>query len=230
MAGSALITGGTGGLGAAVTRAFLDGGWRVVVPVFDAAERERVPAHERLVLEPADLSDLESTSAVTAIAAGDDEAPLRAVVNLVGGFAEGGRVHETPVEDYESQLRLNLRPAYLVCQAAIPNLQAAGGGAIVCVSSRAALKPFPGAAGYIVAKAAVLAFVDVLAVEYRDDGIRANAILPSVIDTPANRRAMPDADHGRWVAPEQIASVVRVLCEDGSGIVSGAHVPVYGRA
>ena len=230
MAGSALITGGTGGLGAAVTRAFLDGGWRVVVPVFDERERERVPAHERLVLEPADLSDLESTSAVTAIAAGDGEAPLRAVVNLVGGFAEGGRVHETPIEDYESQLRLNLRPAYLVCHAAIPHLQAAGGGAIVCVSSRSALKPFAGAAGYIVAKAAVLAFVDVLAVEYRDDGIRANAVLPSVIDTPANRRAMPAADHSRWVAPEQIASVVRWLCEDGAGVVSGAHVPVYGRA
>ena len=82
----------------------------------------------------------------------------------------GGRVHETPVEDFEAQLRLNLRPTYLVCQAAIPHLIAAGGGAIVCVSSRAALKPFAGAAGYIVAKAAVLAFVDVLAEEYRDDG------------------------------------------------------------
>jgi NAD(P)-dependent dehydrogenase (short-subunit alcohol dehydrogenase family) len=230
MAGSALITGGTGGLGAAVTRAFLDGGWRVVVPVFDAAERERVPAHERLVLEPADLADPDSTAAVTQIAAADGDAPLRAVVNLVGGFAEGGRVHETPVEDYESQLRLNLRPTYLVCHAAIPHMQAAGGGAIVCVSSRPALKPFAGAAGYIVAKAAILAFVDVLAVEYRGDEIRANAILPSVIDTPANRRSMPDADHSRWVAPEQIAGVVRFLCEDGSGLVSGAHVPVYGRA
>ena len=104
-------------------------------------------------------------------------------------------MHETPVEDFEAQLRLNLRPTYLVCHAAIPHLQAAGGGAIVCVSSRAALKPFAGAAGYIVAKAAVLAFVDVLAAEYRDDGIRANAILPSVIDTPANRASMPDADH-----------------------------------
>lgn len=230
MAGSALISGGTGGLGAAVTRAFLDGGWRVVVPVFEESERERVPAHERLVLEPADLSDPDSTAAVTALAAGGEGAPLRAVVNLVGGFAAGGRVHDTPVEDFEAQLRLNLRPTYLVCQAALPHLQAAGGGAIVCVSSRAALRPFPGAAGYIVAKAAVLAFVDALAEEYRKDGIRCNAILPSVIDTPANRRAMPDADHDRWVAPEQIAGVVRFLCEDGAEVVSGAHVPVYGRA
>lgn len=230
MAGSALITGGTGGLGAAVTRAFLDGGWRVVVPVFAEHERERLPEHARLVLESADLGDAGSTAAVTALAAGDGAAPLRAVVNLVGGYAASGRVHETPVEDYEAQLRLNLRPTYLVCHAAIPHLQAAGGGAIVCVSSRAALQPFAGAAGYIVAKAAVLAFVDVLHAEYGADGIRANAILPSVIDTPANRAAMPDADHAKWVAPEQIASVVRFLCEDGAGVVSGAHVPVYGRA
>jgi NAD(P)-dependent dehydrogenase (short-subunit alcohol dehydrogenase family) len=230
VAASALITGGTGGLGAAVTRAFLDGGWRVVVPVFAEAERERLPAHERLVLEPADLSDPDSTAAVTALGAGAEGAPLRAVVNLVGGFAAGGRVHETPVEDFEAQLRLNLRPTYLVCQAALPHLQVAGGGAIVCVSSRAALRPFAGAAGYIVGKAAVLAFVDALAEEYRKDLIRVNAILPSVIDTPANRRAMPDADHDRWVSPEQIASVVRFLCEDGAEVVSGAHVPVYGRA
>jgi NAD(P)-dependent dehydrogenase (short-subunit alcohol dehydrogenase family) len=230
MTGSALITGGTGGLGAAVTRAFLDSGWRVVVPIFHVAERERVPAHERLVLEPADLSDPDSAAAVTALAAGDQGAPLRAVINLVGGFAMGGRVHETPVEDFEAQLRVNLRPTYLVCQAALPHLQAAGGGAIVCVSSRAALRPFPGAAGYIVAKAGVLAFVDALAEEYRNDAIRVNAILPSVIDTPANRRAMPDADHDRWVSPEQIASVVRFLCEDGADVVSGAHIPVYGRA
>ncbi len=230
MASSAIVTGGTGGLGAAVTRAFLDAGWRVVVPVFAERERDRLPAHERLVLEPANLSQADSTNAVCALAAADPEAPLRAVVNLVGGFAEGGRVHETPVEDYEAQLRLNLRPAYLVCNASLPHLLAAGGGAIVCVSSRAALRPFAGAAGYIVAKAAVLAFVDVLAAEDRHDAIRANAVVPSVIDTPANRRASPDADHARWVAPEQIAAVVRFLCEDGSGVVSGAHVPVYGRA
>lgn len=230
MARSALITGGTGGLGAAVTRAFLDSGWRVVVPLYAESERERVDAHERLVLERADLFDADSAAAVAALAAGDAEAPLGAVVNLVGGFAAGERVHATPVEDFEAQLRLNLRPTYLVCQAAIPWLQAAGGGAIVCVSTRAALKPFAGAAGYIVSKAAVLSFVDVLATEYRDDAIRANAVLPSVIDTPGNRHAMPDADFDRWVKPEQIAAVVRFLCEDGSGVVSGAHVPVYGRA
>jgi len=228
--GSVLITGGTGGLGAAVTHAFLDAGWRAVVPLYDEAERERAGSHERLALKVADLLDPASASAVVEVAALDPDAPLRAVVNLVGGFQQGGRVHEMPVEDFEAQLRLNLRPTYLVTQAALPHLQAAGGGAVVCVSSRAALRPFAGASGYVVSKAAVLALVDALATEYRDDGIRVNAILPSVIDTPANRRSMPDADHERWVAPEQIASVVRFLCEDDSSAVSGAHVPVYGRA
>jgi NAD(P)-dependent dehydrogenase (short-subunit alcohol dehydrogenase family) len=230
IAATALITGGTGGLGAAVTRGFLDAGWRVVVPIHAERERDRVPVHERLLLEPADLSDPASAAAVAQLAGSDAAAPLRAVANLVGGFAEGGRVHETPIEDFEAQLRVNLRPTYLVCQAAIPYMLAAGGGAIVCVASRAALRPFSGAAGYVTAKAAVLAFVDALAVEYRNDAIRANAILPSVIDTPANRAAMPDADVTRWVRPEEIADVIRYLCEDGSRPISGAHVPVYGRA
>ena len=221
-----LVTGGTGGLGAAVTQELLGAGWRVVVPWVAEGELERVERRDDLVLVHADI--LDATQAAGAVdAAGDD---LRAVVNLVGGFAQGGRVHETPVEDFEAMLRLNLRPAYLVCAAALPRLQAAGGGTIVCVSARAALRPFAGAAGYAVAKAGVLAFVEALDAEYRDDGIRANAILPSVIDTPANRAAMPEADPSRWVRPDEIARTIRWLCSDDSSATSGAHVPVYGRA
>jgi NAD(P)-dependent dehydrogenase (short-subunit alcohol dehydrogenase family) len=226
MARSVVVTGGTGGLGAAVTRAFLDDGDRVVVPWLFERELERVEEHERLALVQADLTDPAAAADVVA-AAGDD---LGALVNLVGGFAQAGRVHETPVDDFEEQLRLNLRPTYLMCAAAVPRLLAAGGGAIVCVSSRAAVSPFAGAAGYIIAKAAVLAFVDVLHAEYKDDGIRANAILPSTIDTPANRQAMPDADFDSWVRPEEIARVVRFLCSDDAAVTSGGHVPVYGRA
>ena len=227
MTQTALVTGGTGGLGAAVTQRFLDAGWRVVVPWIAERELERVPQHERLALVRADLFDAEA--AQRAVAEAGEE--LRAVVNLVGGFAQHGRVHETPIETFEEQLRLNLRAGYLVCGAAIPTLLAVGGGAIVCVSSRAARRPFPGAAGYIVGKAAVLAFVDALHAEYSDDRIRVNTVLPSVIDTPANRAAMPDADFERWVRPEQIAEVVRFLCTpEESGPIGGAHIPVYGRA
>jgi NAD(P)-dependent dehydrogenase (short-subunit alcohol dehydrogenase family) len=229
MTQTALVTGGTGGLGSAVVRAFLEDGWRVVVPWVAERELERAPAHDLVELVQADLFDPDAVAAVVG-AAGPS---LRAVVNLVGGFAMGGRVHETPVEDFEGQFRLNLRPTYLLSAAAIPVLlgnDAPARGSIVCVSSRAALRPFPGAAGYIVSKAAVLAFVDALAAEYTQDGIRANAVLPSVIDTPANRAAMPHADHSTWVQPEEIARVIRFLSSDDAAATSGAHVPVYGRA
>lgn len=227
MTQTVLVTGGTGGLGAAVTRRFLDAGWRVVVPWVAQRELERVEPHERLELVQADLFDAAAVAATVARAGPE----LRALVNLVGGFAQHGRVHETPVETFEEQLRLNLRPTYLASAAAIPVMLEAGGGAIVCISSRAALRPFPGAAGYITAKAAVLALVDALDAEYRHDRIRVNAVLPSVIDTPANRAAMPDADFTAWVRPQEIAEVVRFLCTaEESGPVGGAHVPVYGRA
>jgi NAD(P)-dependent dehydrogenase (short-subunit alcohol dehydrogenase family) len=223
---SVVVSGGTGGLGSAVTRTLLEAGWHVVVPYVDEHELERLEPHPNLELLAADLFDAQAAAAVLARAGGQ----LGALVNLVGGFASGGRVHETPVEEFEQQFRLNLRPTYLLCQAALPRLLAAGGGSIVCVSTRAALRPFPGAAGYITSKAAVLAFVDALASEYTKDGVRANAILPSVIDTSANRLAQPDADHSRWVSPEQIARVIRFLCSEDSAPTSGAHIPVYGRA
>jgi NAD(P)-dependent dehydrogenase (short-subunit alcohol dehydrogenase family) len=225
-----LVTGGTGGLGSVVTSAFVEAGWRVVVPWIVETELKRVAEHPRVHTVRADLFDPDSAKAVAAVAAGEPEAPLGALVNLVGGFAMGRRVHETDVEVFENQLRLNLRPTYLVSQAVLPHLIAAGGGSIVCVSSRAALKPFPGAAGYITSKAAVLALVDAMAAEYLDDGIRVNAVLPSVIDTPANRASMPDADFGTWVTPAQIAGVILFLASESSGVVSGAHLPVYGRA
>lgn len=227
---TALVTGGTGGLGAAVTARLLDDGWRVVVPWVAERELERVERRDGLELVEADLFEPAAVAQVAARAAQDPAAPLRAVVNLVGGYAQGARVAEAPVEQFEAQLRLNLRPTYLVTQAALPHLVAAGGGAVVCVGSRAALQPFPGAAGYVTAKAAVIAFAQAVAVEYRDEGVRCNALLPSVIDTPANRASMPNADFGRWVAPAQLAATIAFLCSDDGAATSGAAIPVYGRA
>jgi NAD(P)-dependent dehydrogenase (short-subunit alcohol dehydrogenase family) len=227
---TALVTGGTGGLGTAVVGRLLADGWRVVAPWVAEHELERVERRAGLELVHADLFDPEAVRAVAATAGEDPEAPLGAVVNLVGGYASGGRVDETAIEEFEAQFRLNLRPTYLVTQAALPHLLAAGGGGIVCVGTRAALRPFSGAAGYIASKAAVIAFASALAVEYRDDGVRANAILPSVIDTPGNRASMPDADFERWVKPTEIAGVIAFLLSDDSAPISGAAVPVYGRA
>jgi NAD(P)-dependent dehydrogenase (short-subunit alcohol dehydrogenase family) len=230
MAASVIVTGGTGGLGHAVTERFLDDGWRVVVPWVAERELERLEPRDTLELIQADLFDEQSVASVVKLAAQDETRPLRAVVNLVGGFSEGGRIHETPIADFEAQLRLNLRPTYLATAAALPTLMAQGGGSIVCVSTRAALRPFPGASGYITAKAAVLAFVDAAAAEYKKDGIRVNAVLPSIIDTPANRAANPDGKFDNWVQPQEIAEVIAFLCSDAAAVTSGAHVPVYGRA
>ena len=227
---TALITGGTGGLGTAVVERFLADGWRVVVPWIAEKEMGRLPARDGLELVRADLFDPASVESAVEVAAGQAGAPLGALVNLVGGFSAPGRVHETPIEDFENQFRLNLRPAYLCAQACLPHLITAGGGAIVCVSTRAAVRPFSGAAGYVSSKRAVIAFVEALAVEYRDDAVRANAVLPSVIDTPGNRASQPEADMSKWVPPEQIAGVIAFLCSDDAKPTSGAAVPVYGRA
>jgi NAD(P)-dependent dehydrogenase (short-subunit alcohol dehydrogenase family) len=227
---TALVTGGTGGLGVAVVERFLAAGWRVVVPSTDPDAASRLPTHAALDVVRADLLDPSDAQSAAGLAGADRDRPLKAVANLVGGFAADGRVHETPVEAFESQLRLNLRATYLTCQAALPLLMGAGGGAITCVSSRAAVRPFPGAAGYVTSKAGVLALVDAMAVEYLRDGVRVNAVLPSIIDTPAQRASSPDADFARWVQPAQIAEVVHFLSSDAASAVSGAHVPVYGLA
>ena len=218
MARTALITGATGGLGTAVVECFAAGGWDVVGV-------DKRPSHDRDGVRFLEADLFDQAEVEQAVAQAGDE--LRAVVNLVGGFAQGGRVHETPIEEFERQFTLNLRPTYLVTAAAIPRMRQ---GTIVCVGTRAALRPFPGAAGYVASKAALLALVRALDSEYRDDGIRINAVLPSVIDTPANRESMPGADHDAWVAPSAIADVIHFLSSDESAPISGAEIPVYGRA
>jgi NAD(P)-dependent dehydrogenase (short-subunit alcohol dehydrogenase family) len=219
-----LVAGGTGHLGTAVVRELLAGGYTITATW--VVEREA----ERLAAEPVELvhADLFEPDAVQK--AVDSTPQLEAVVNLVGGYAEGPRVHETDPDQFDGLMRLNVKPGFLLARAAMPRLIERGEGAFVGVSARAALRPFPGAAGYIASKAAVLALIQALDAEYKRHGIRCNAILPSVIDTPPNRAAQPDADYSKWVQPEEIAKVVRFLVSGESGPISGAAVPVYGRA
>jgi NAD(P)-dependent dehydrogenase (short-subunit alcohol dehydrogenase family) len=224
---SVLISGAAGALGRAVAEAFVADGWRVVAPVRGTAEEV---AEGVTVVPGMDLSDPDAVDESARVAAADQSRPLGAVVNLVGGYAGGAKVHELALADFERQFALNVRPTFLVTRAALPYLVSAGGGAVVCVSSRAAVTPFAGASGYIASKAAVLAFAQAVAVEYRDAGVRCNTVLPSVIDTPANRAAQPNADFSRWVTPAEIAGVIAFLAGDGSAPTSGAAIPVYGRA
>jgi NAD(P)-dependent dehydrogenase (short-subunit alcohol dehydrogenase family) len=222
-----LVAGGTGALGEAVLRELVDFGYQVSATWVAEQEAQRVESElgEAVRLMRADL--LDPAGAVDAVQAVPD---LEAVVNLVGGFSDGPKVHETEPADFQRMIRLNVEPAFNLARAAMPLLSEDGGGAFVGVSARAALRPFPGAAGYITGKAALLAFVQALDAEYKGAGVRCNAVLPSVIDTPANRRATPDADFSRWVQPAEIAKVIRFLVSPESAPVSGAGVPVYGRA
>ncbi len=223
-----LVAGGTGALGTAVVGALLEAEQPVVATWVNEAERDAVQQQfagsRSLRLVHADVTD--PTSVQTLVA---DLSDLGGVVNLVGGYQAGQKVHETDPGDFEAMLRLNLRPTFLLARSAIPRLIAGGGGALVAVSSRAALRPFPAAAGYITSKAALISLVQALDTEYRDAGVRCNVVVPSTIDTPANRRSQPDADRSRWVTPADIAKVVLFLLSDGSVPISGAAVPVYGR-
>lgn len=214
-----LVAGGTGALGEAVVRDLLDAGYEVTV-----ADRQG-EAPDGAATQTVDL--LDTAAAAEAVGSVSD---LEAVVNLVGGFAMGSKIESAELEEFERMLRLNLVPAFNLARAAMPAMASRGGGAFVCVSARAALEPFSGACGYITAKAAVLAFVKALDAEYAKAGVRSNAVLPSVIDTPANRDSMPDSDWSKWVPPEEIARVIRFLISDDSRPTSGAAVPVYGRA
>ena len=219
-----LVAGGTGYLGTAVVGELLASGFSVAATWIVPKERERL-ASQPVELVEADLFDTAATEA--AVAAVDD---FEAVVNLVGGFAVGPHVHETEPADFERLMRLNVMPAFNLARAAMPRLIERGGGSFVGVGSRAALRPFPGAAGYVASKAALLALIQALDTEYKRHGVRCNAIVPSVIDTPANRESEPDADHSKWVKPDAIAKVVRFLVSEESEPISGAAVPVYGRA
>jgi NAD(P)-dependent dehydrogenase (short-subunit alcohol dehydrogenase family) len=218
---TALITGGTGGLGVAVVEAFLAHGWRVVVPDILAGPHERLPDGAEAI--QADLTDPDDVARVVRAAAADGDQPLRAVANLVGGFKADQPVADTPLADFEALFALNLRPTYLVTQAALPCLVEAGGGAIVCVSANAVRQPFAGAAGYVAAKAAVQAFARVVAKEHA--GVRCNVIAPTMIDTPANRAASPDAID-KMVPPARIATTIRFLCSEESAALNGEVLTV----
>ena len=221
-----LVTGGTGGLGQAVVAAFLDAGDFVTVPWLVEHEAQRLrerfatPLREhRLVLVEADVADAAGAEALVARAG-----EIAVVVNGAGGFA-GGAHHETELEVWDHLYRTNVRTAAAVCRAALPGLLARGQGAIVNVAANAVVDPPGGLGAYVASKAAVVAFTRSLAREV-PAGIRVNAVLPTTIDTPANREAMPDADFARWTRPEQIADTILWLASDAASAVRGALVPV----
>jgi NAD(P)-dependent dehydrogenase (short-subunit alcohol dehydrogenase family) len=218
-----VITGGDGALGHAVVDAFRGAGAVCHLPVLESAASSAPGVHRT---GPVDLTD---ERAVEAYYAGLP--PLAASVHLAGGYA-GAPVVETSLGDLDRMLRLNLATAFLCCREAVKAMRKAGSGVgrIVNVGARVSEMPIAGAAAYTVSKAGVAALTRALALEVKGDGILVNAVLPSIIDTPANRAAMPQADHARWPRPEEIARAVLWLASEENRLTSGALIPVYGTA
>ncbi len=222
-----IVTGGTGTLGRALVRLLLARGARVAVP-WRSAEDWRSLQEEAggapLVGIEASLADAAGATAFVAAAA-TEMGVLDAVALVAGGWAGGTSFEDAPADEWDRMLRTNLGTVAHVCRAALPHLRAHR-GAVVAVGSRAAETGGAGMAAYAVSKVAVHALVRVLAIENAGNGVRFNAVLPGTIDTPANRRAMPNADRSKWTSPEAIAGVMAFLLSPESAPATGALVPV----
>jgi NAD(P)-dependent dehydrogenase (short-subunit alcohol dehydrogenase family) len=231
----AIVTGGAGALGRATNRVLLDAGATVITTdthahgMHDLAASFPDDLRARFTTVEADVATEEGAAAVVRRAT-EAYGGLDILVNIVGGYAGGPHIAETDLATWQQQITLNATTAFLMARAAIPAMQPGARGRIINVSSRVARTSPAGLGAYAVSKAAVITLTEVLANEVRDSGITVNPIMPSVIDTPANRRDMPDADFAAWVRPEQIGGVIRFLASEESGIISGAAIPVYGRA
>ena len=229
----ALVTGGTGGLGRAVTLAFLHEGASVIASYIKKEEadalRDAVGPHAHLELLPLDATnEAECRSFIDGITARYGR--LDILVNTIGGYAAGKPMWETDAKTFQLMLTLNLQAGQNLAKAVVPAMLQRKSGAIVNIASKAALDHAVGAAAYATSKAAALALFDCLALDLKGSGVRVNSVLPSIIDTEPNRKAMPDADFSKWPKPEEIARVILFLCSDDAKVVHGAAVPVYGES
>jgi NAD(P)-dependent dehydrogenase (short-subunit alcohol dehydrogenase family) len=229
-----LVAGASGNLGQAVVRAFYAQGANLVL--LDRAP-DRLPKRfpglaaspDHLLLGSIDAGDAESVERAVKSAL-ERFGRIDVLANTVGGYRAGQPVHETPLDTWDLMLNLNARTAFVLSRAVVPFMLTQGSGKIVHVAARAALAGSGKAAAYSASKAATVRLVESLAAELRRENINVNCVLPGTIDTPQNRKAMPKADHSRWVPPEAIADVMLFLASDAARAVNGAAVPVYGKS
>jgi NAD(P)-dependent dehydrogenase (short-subunit alcohol dehydrogenase family) len=227
-----LVAGGTGGLGRAVSLAFLQEGAQLIAA--DQNEQEFANLRQAAGASASNLAvrsvNVTDEAAVQQLIEGiaADHGRLDVLVNTVGGYLGGIKLWELDTKLFDQLLTLNLRSGYVLSRAAAKVMLKQGKGAIVNVAAKAALDHGAGAGAYAASKAAALALIDSLAADLKGSGVRVNSILPSIIDTEANRKAMPGANFANWPKPEDIASVILFLCSDDAKVIHGAAIPVYG--
>jgi NAD(P)-dependent dehydrogenase (short-subunit alcohol dehydrogenase family) len=227
-----LVAGGTGGLGRAVTLAFLAEGARVVATYrgkeeFDALKNATGKNESNLEGHAVDVTDEIAVRQLIEKIVGKFRR-LDAMVNTVGGYAGGTKLWDLETKVFDQMLALNLRAGYALSRAAVRAMLKEGHGAIVNVAAKAAFDHAGGAAAYAASKSAAVALMDSLAADLKGSGVRVNSILPSIIDTEANRKAMPTADFSKWPKPEDVARVILFLCSADAKVIQGAAIPVYG--
>ncbi len=229
----AVVTGATGWLGSAVVGRILAKGYQVGATYLTPSEaeelEERFPyGRDRLMLRRVNAVERDQIDEfMNSVAARFGR--IDAVAALVGGWAGGRDVATTDDIRFDRMIDLNLRSAFCTVRAAIPHLERAGGGRILLVGSRAAVDTPPGQAAFNIAKAGVIALAKTAALEVEDAGITVNVILPSVIDTPTTRAALPYSDYVKWPTPDEIAGVAEYVLTGESAVISGAAIPVYGK-
>lgn len=226
----ALVTGGTGALGRAVSLAFLEEGATVVVTYRDPRELEELrhlagAKASSLHAHQVDVIDTDAMERFTESLV-RDHGHVDIMVNTVGAYAGGLPLWETDRKTFESMLALNLRSGFAVARAVVPVMLQQKQGSIVNIASKAAVDHAAGAASYAASKAAAVAMMDCLAADLRGTGVRANSVLPTIIDTEANRKAMPGADFASWPKPDEIAKVILFLCSDDARLIHGGSVVV----
>jgi NAD(P)-dependent dehydrogenase (short-subunit alcohol dehydrogenase family) len=221
-----LVTGAKGGLGKSVTTAFLDSGASVAGSSRSISENDF--PHPRFLAIPADLLDPEQAAHLVQTAV-ERCGRIDALVHLAGGFT-GGALHDTSDAVWDEMMNANLRAAFHVFRAVVPAMRNAGRGRVVAIASRLAVETAPGAAAYAASKAALVSLVRSVALENRDAGITANAILPGTIDTAKNRSWGSPEERAKWVSPDRIADLAVFLVSDAAAEITGAAIPVYGGA
>ena len=222
----AIVTGAAGALGQATVRHFEERGAFTVAIDRDAEPLGEAPGSAAHVCNLTDEASVRETFERIH----QERGRIDILANVAGGFAMGPRIEETTVDDWSDMLRINALTAWLACKYALPFMRKMNFGRIINVGARAALKPAARMAPYCVSKAAVITLTETLALECAETGITANCILPGTIDTPRNRADMPNADHSRWVPPEDLAAAIGLLANPSSQSINGAIIPVYGRS